>query len=109
MPHAGPGVEGKKEARISSAVDLQPDYLFPTQNRGSFGKEQYIRNVSYFRKSSTWKPRDMKTGRMCSSVPGENVAGKLQLSGEFPGTSELAPYLSLVEILGQKVVLVLTS
>ena len=29
---------------------------------------------------------DMKTGRMCSSVPGENVAGKLQLSGEFPGT-----------------------
>ena len=72
---------------MSSAVDLQPDYLFPTQNCGSFGKEQYIRNVSYFRKSSTWKPRDMKTERMCSSVPGENVAGKFQLSGEFPGTS----------------------
>ena len=85
LPHAGPG---KEEARISSAVDLRPDYLFPTQNCGSFGKEQYIRNVSYFRKSSTWKPRDMKIGRMCSSsVPGENVAGKIQRSAEFPGTS----------------------
>lgn len=57
---AGPGGEGRKGPRISSAFDFQPDYLFPTEKHGSLGKEENIRNVSYLRKSSTWKPSDLR-------------------------------------------------